>query len=313
MTGFLGEDKLSIYWRVKGYNIVVLQKDGIREGRVDMARLDTRTDGALFSIGQMAGLFNINVRTLRYYDEIGLLKPERVNEETGYRYYSSAQFERLNTIKYLRTLDVPIEKIAMFFKGRDVALLRDILEEQLEKVEERQRELALVRDKIERRIDSIDRAVRADLGAVVQKRLPERRAVVLAERFAPSDDLEPLIRDLSRRSYLDNAIFLGKVGVSISRDDLEKGNFGVLSSVFVLVESGDCHKGIESALPGGDYMTVQYRGTHGEAAPYYGMLVERIADMGARIAGDSVEITLVDAGMTTDESQFVTELQIPYR
>ena len=46
----------------------------------------------LFTIGEMGGLFRINIRTLRYYDEIGLLKPEVVDERTGYRYYSARQF-----------------------------------------------------------------------------------------------------------------------------------------------------------------------------------------------------------------------------
>ncbi len=42
----------------------------------------------LFSIGEMAKLFNMRVGTLRYYDEINILKPEKIDDETGYRYYS---------------------------------------------------------------------------------------------------------------------------------------------------------------------------------------------------------------------------------
>ena len=53
----------------------------------------------LFTIGEIAKLFEINIRTLRYYDEINLLKPERIDPNSKYRYYSTKQFERLNTIK----------------------------------------------------------------------------------------------------------------------------------------------------------------------------------------------------------------------
>ena len=69
----------------------------------------------LFTIGEVAKLFDVNIRTLRYYDGIGLLKPERTDPESGYRYYSTRQFERLNTIKYLRALNMHIEKISDFF------------------------------------------------------------------------------------------------------------------------------------------------------------------------------------------------------
>lgn len=84
----------------------------------------------LFTIGEMAELFDINIRTLRYYDDIGLLRPEETNPETGYRYYSTRQFERMNTIKYLRVLGMPLKKIARFFENRDVETLRLLLQEQ---------------------------------------------------------------------------------------------------------------------------------------------------------------------------------------
>lgn len=72
----------------------------------------------LFTIGEMAKLFGINAKTLRYYDEIGLIRPEHTDPMTGYRYYSTGQFERLNTIKYLRALDMPLAKIMRFLKIR---------------------------------------------------------------------------------------------------------------------------------------------------------------------------------------------------
>ena len=65
----------------------------------------------LFKIGEIAELFHLNIKTLRFYDEIDLVKPEVVDPDTGYRYYSTAQFEQLNTIRYLRELDVPLNEI----------------------------------------------------------------------------------------------------------------------------------------------------------------------------------------------------------
>lgn len=68
-----------------------------------------------FSIGEVSKLFNVKISALRYYDEIGLLKPEYKDEQTNYRYYSTQQFERLDTIKYLRALGLPINKLAFLF------------------------------------------------------------------------------------------------------------------------------------------------------------------------------------------------------
>ena len=56
----------------------------------------------LFRIGEMAKLFHMSMSTLRHYENIGLLKPEMVDQKNGYRYYSVRQFEALNTVRYLR-------------------------------------------------------------------------------------------------------------------------------------------------------------------------------------------------------------------
>jgi len=58
-------------------------------------------------LGQLAG---ISTRTLRYYDEIGLLKPARINS-SGYRIYGQDEVNRLQQILFYRELGVPLEQI----------------------------------------------------------------------------------------------------------------------------------------------------------------------------------------------------------
>ena len=52
----------------------------------------------LFQIGDVAKLFHLSVSSLRHYENVGLLTPEYIAPDTGYRYYSPRQFEALNTI-----------------------------------------------------------------------------------------------------------------------------------------------------------------------------------------------------------------------
>ncbi|ASR46144.1 GntR family transcriptional regulator [Paenibacillus kribbensis] len=268
---------------------------------------------ALLTIGEMARLFHMNIRTLRYYNELGILKPEYVNPDTNYRYYSTNQFERLNTIKYLRALDVPLEKISNFFDEKDVNTMLSIFMEQRESVLKKQKQLAQIEKKITNRIEQIETALSASYGQVIVKYLPQREIVLLEKKFTLADDLELLIRDLSKEHCLDDAIFLGKVGVSVSQQDLIEGQFTHFSSIFVVVEAEDGFKDKDNVLSEGSYATVQYRGTHEDASPYYTLLLNYLKDSGFQIKGDSVEITIIDAGMTNDYNKFVTELQIPFQ
>ncbi len=65
-----------------------------------------------FSISEMAKLSGVSVRTLHYYDEIGLLKPSEVVLDTGYRYYDELTMERLQQILFYRELDFPLKEIS---------------------------------------------------------------------------------------------------------------------------------------------------------------------------------------------------------
>lgn len=89
-----------------------------------------------FTIGQLSKLFNVKISALRYYDEIGLLKPAKINHQTNYRYYSTEQFERLNVINYLRALDLPVESIKHFFEARDIDKLEEMLKDQKVQVQQ---------------------------------------------------------------------------------------------------------------------------------------------------------------------------------
>ena len=64
----------------------------------------------MFKIGDFSRLSFVTVKTLHYYDEIGLLKPVQVDRFTGYRYYSADQLSRLNYIIALKNLGLSLEK-----------------------------------------------------------------------------------------------------------------------------------------------------------------------------------------------------------
>lgn len=267
----------------------------------------------LFTIGETAELFALNIRTLRYYDEIGILHPETTDPDTGYRYYSTRQFERLNTIKYLRALGMSLKKIALFFDNRDVGVLQQLLEEQQAETKARIGELMQIQRKLEYRLKALDDALHRPAGQFCLLHIPRRQIAYLRKDIPLGDDLEFSLRELERANTLEPAMFLGKVGVSISSGNLAARRFESFSGIFVLLEREDHYRGEEQFLPEGDYMSIRFSGTHQEAAGYYIRLLEHMEQAGRSCCGDSVEITLIDAGFTNDTTQYVTEIQIPVK
>ncbi len=64
------------------------------------------------NVKKFAELCGVSVRTLHYYDEIGLLKPDFVDEQSGYRFYGDEAFARMQEILFYRELDFSLRDIA---------------------------------------------------------------------------------------------------------------------------------------------------------------------------------------------------------
>jgi DNA-binding transcriptional MerR regulator len=66
----------------------------------------------MLKIGDFSRISQVSVKTLRYYDEIGLFRPAMVDRSTGYRYYSEEQLPQLNRILALKDLGLSLDQIA---------------------------------------------------------------------------------------------------------------------------------------------------------------------------------------------------------
>ncbi len=72
----------------------------------------------MFTVGEFARLARVSRRLLRYYDEIGLLKPARIDSASGYRYYSAEQMAQLNRILVLKDLGLSLDQIRRLLHER---------------------------------------------------------------------------------------------------------------------------------------------------------------------------------------------------
>lgn len=264
----------------------------------------------MFRIGEVAKLFHISIGTLRHYDKTGLLKPEYIDEDTGYRYYGIRQFECLNTIRYLRVLDMPLEEIGDFLNNRDTDKMQEMLVRQREEVKRRQEELKRIERKIDNRLRQLEDALHSEFDKMALVSVPLRMLALLKTEVRPETylDLEHSIRRLERA---EPVVFLGKVGVGISKERLKEGKYDAYDMVFVKLEEEDRFEGESLYLPPGLCAVVRFQGTHRQAKTYYEKLMDFIKDNGYEAAGFSEEVTIIDEGLTKDKSRFVTEIRIP--
>lgn len=268
--------------------------------------------GQLFRIGEMAKLFGMNIRTLRYYDEAGLLHPVRVDPETNYRYYSVEQFEQLNTIRYLRTQGVGLEDIRAALAHRDPAGIRDLLRRQEEAVTRQLAALENAKARLAGRVKQIDDVMDTSLLDLLRfQDMDPRPIAVLDQPLRAGESLELPLRSLENTSGMAPSYFLGKVGLSIGREDLERGRFDRYRSLFCLLDPGEAPQGLGGTLAGGKWALWRFRGSHADAGGQYARVLELLRNRGMVPAGDGAEFALLDFGLTERPEDFITELQIP--
>lgn len=109
-------------------------------------------------IKEFAEFTGVSVRTLRYYDEIGLLIPASVNEQTGYRFYDEKSLVRMQEILFFRELDFPLKSIREILSSPNY--------DREKALNEQKKLLILKKERLERLISAINGAAK---GATVMK------------------------------------------------------------------------------------------------------------------------------------------------
>lgn len=194
-------------------------------------------DKKLLQIGEVAKIFHVSMGTLRHYEQEGLLEPEYVDEKTGYRYYGVRQLEVLNTIRYLRVLDLPLSEIAEFLHDRDTQVMEEKLVRQKEIIEKKRQELDIIAGKIDHRLEQLRDAVSSELDQIKMVCTPKCRIAWMKDSLKPESylDLETAIRRL-QKGQKEPLAFLGKVGVGISEEKIKKDDFQSYDLVFLRLD-----------------------------------------------------------------------------
>ena len=150
-----------------------------------------------FSVGEAARAARTTSETLRHYDRIGLVKPSKKDEWTHYRYYTEQDIVRLNTVRALQLMDLPLQEIKKVLEYDDLEKIIDFLDQAEKKADEKISALQYSKSKI--RLAKADyerkRQGQQDSRRVFVKEYPER--VILLSDTLETPTLDNLWNYLS--------------------------------------------------------------------------------------------------------------------
>ncbi len=267
----------------------------------------------MFKIGEFSKLSQVPVKTLRYYDEIDLLKPAEVDQFTGYRFYSAEQLPRLNRILALKDLDLSLAQIGELLDGDLPAeqirgMFRMKQAEMKGRVKEEQARLA----RVERRLRQIEQEGTMSTEEVVIKSIPAMKIAAVREVISTYGDISQLYGALFKHTGRHRARPAAPALAVYYDEGYRESDIDVEAAVPVSKDIPDGERVKVRELPGVEEMAcVVHRGSYDNFSEPYSRLLTWIEANGYRICGPNREVYIKGPGLLTKPSQYVTELQIP--
>lgn len=288
----------------------------------------------LFSIGDMAKLCGISARQLRYYDQIGVIRPSYRDPSNGYRYYTEDQIELLFFLRELRNLGISNDSIQRLFINRDVEQLVQELQINLSMVErEIHASLARYKSIVNALVvntkalaylhgqEAIDSDIYGYYRISIARIPPTKILFIGYENDMDYDD---------RNDYINRVVELTRLAESMHLKLADTKMF-IRSPSQQLPPLGDLPPGkayyeiareiVDKDIPEGspniksfggiNALSAVSVGAHAEATDAYPVLQKWAQDHNIAISDTSIEEYMVDTFTSYDERRFVTRIMIP--
>lgn len=276
----------------------------------------------MYSIGDFSRRTRLSIKSLRFYDREGLLKPAIVDRDSGYRYYLPTQTLVAEKIQFYRNCDFSLKTIAELIRlqalGAEVELL-EILEGQepvlVERLASLQRMQRWIRTLRLENADDGSRKRLADQGGVIEIIETRSRTMLAAKKFGEFEDVFPLIEELTDFA-LSQKLKIEGPPMLLWGEALDAGNAspGAAAEVEVAIPVSGRFKSttelFRRRLLSGNVARLIFRGARSESGEHYERLFSWVFENNCQIDGPFREIFL-NSPRDVKEADYLTELQVP--
>jgi DNA-binding transcriptional MerR regulator len=267
----------------------------------------------MLKIGDFSRLSRISVKALRYYDDIGLLKPVTVDRFTGYRYYSVEQVLRLNRIIILRNLGLSLAEMTKIMddnpsSGQIIQMLRVKQEEIRSRLKDDRSRL----DQVEEWLRQIEKeGVVPDFQVDIKK--IEKQKVASLRRIIPTyNDIHMLFNELCGYLEAKKAKSFGPPLAIYYDTEYKEHQVDVELAVPIAGNLEVAGQIVVRELEGIDQaVCVIHRGPYETLKQTYGFMMTWFENSTWEMSGPDREVYLTDPDKTKDPAEYITELQFP--
>lgn len=263
-----------------------------------------------FMISEFAYLSGIPRKTLIFYDQIGLLRPEYTTEN-GYRHYSYRQLETASVISALRETGMPLKEIKDYLDQRNPDNFIRLFTRQRDNVTQKIEYLRNVRDMIDFRLDAAQRSKHIHMDEIVLQRRPSECLLL----GPPVPEIETLreswyyLADFYEYCYRRGVAYGLPAGALLRNHELLAGNWYNPAHYYYRLPEREHAQG-NASTPAGWYLTGWAYADYGKTAPLYEKLFAYAQANAITLTGDAYEEFLLDEITVARPEQYLMEISI---
>jgi DNA-binding transcriptional MerR regulator len=276
----------------------------------------------MFKIGEFSKLVHVPTATLRFYDQVGLLKPVEVDRFTGYRYYSASQIPRLNRILALRGLGLSLEQIGEALdEGLSPEALRGMLRLRQAQINQQLAEMQSQLLEVEARLGQIEREGQMPAYDVIVKPVAPLlvayvRAVLPAHSAVGGlfGEVYEAIRPYASEALRPNPENGGQTLVMWYDTEYKAQDVDGAAAFMLRCRVPESGRARVEELPAATMACAVHHGSYERIGDAHNAVLRWIEANGWQIAGPDREINLYHRPpITRDNPTYVTEIQYPVR
>ena len=269
----------------------------------------------MIRIGDFSKLSRVSVKTLRFYDEMGLLKPIEVDRFTGYRYYEFDQLSRLYRILALKDLGFSLEEIGHLLEGDlSTEQMRGMLKLRQAEIRQRVEEEAERLERVEHWLREIEQENSMSKYDVVIKKIEPIKVASVRGVVPTPPDQRSLWDELIAYLEKQKAHMIGPPMALYHDPDFKERDWDIEVCMPIIDDMAASKSVKVYNLPGSEKMAcVVHNGPFSTIGEAYDALAKWIDQNGYHIVGPGRELNLrlPDKPGDQNDPNTVNEIQFP--
>ncbi len=277
------------------------------------------------NITQLSKILNVSSETLRHYDRIGLFKPDYVDPDTHYRYYSISAIEKIDTILELRNMGMKLSDIQYFIENRTLDLSYELLKQKEKDLSSEYSKIRMQLKTIREKLKNIKKMKNNDYsiepGAWAVKELGEEKFIV-TDSFRPEIQIKEYLLDVTKlKRNLNDRIYIFATNYVYSlieknsfSDEKSKSFLRKAALPYDLCKKDDGkNKYTYFTAPPGLYLCGSGRKLFKYNSDTHYKILQWLKDNEYKICGDIIESDNIDISLTNELNEVIFDFRVPIK